>query len=56
VTLRWLVQRGIIPIPITSDTGHMKENLDVFDFELSAAEMDRIATLDIKTTRFPEWD
>lgn len=55
VTLRWLFQRGIVVIPRTSNTDHMKENLDIFDFELSKADMERITTLDLKISQFPEW-
>jgi 2,5-diketo-D-gluconate reductase B len=46
VTLRWLVQQGdVIVIPRTSRVERLRENLDIFDFELSADEMDRMATL-----------
>jgi 2,5-diketo-D-gluconate reductase A len=56
VTLRWLLQRGVIVIPRTSNTDYMKENLDVFDFKLSKADMKKITILDQKTSQFPEWD
>ena len=46
VALRYLIQRGIIAIPKTTHIDRMKENLDIFDFELSAAEMDSIRPLD----------
>lgn len=46
VVLRWLVQRRIVVIPKTVRAERMAENLDVFDFELSAEEMARIAELD----------
>jgi 2,5-diketo-D-gluconate reductase A len=46
VVLRWHVQLGIIPIPKTSKPQRLEENLDVFDFELSPEEMDRITGLD----------
>ncbi|MHB9055645.1 MAG: aldo/keto reductase [Paludibacteraceae bacterium] len=55
VTLRWLIQRGIVVIPRTSNPVHMKENLNVFDFELSKADMQKISALDKKTSQFPEW-
>ena len=44
--LRWDLQRGIVVIPGSSDPEHIKENLDLFGFELTAEEMDRIAALD----------
>ncbi|MGA1838613.1 aldo/keto reductase [Herbiconiux sp. 11R-BC] len=44
--LRWHLQIGNIVIPKSNDKGRMAENFDVFDFELSAAEIASIATLD----------
>jgi 2,5-diketo-D-gluconate reductase A len=44
--LRWHVQLGLIPIPKTSKPERLAENIDVFDFELSPKEMDRITGLD----------
>jgi 2,5-diketo-D-gluconate reductase A len=55
VCLRWLYQRGIVAIPRSSQKAHMIENLDIFDFELNASDMQTIATLDLNTTQFPEW-
>lgn len=46
VVLRWLVQRGIICIPKTWHEPHIKENISVFDFELSPEEMDAVTSLD----------
>ena len=46
VVLRWHVQLGLIPIPKTSKPERLAENIDVFDFELSPDEMDRLAMLD----------
>lgn len=46
VILRWFVQRNIIAIPKTVRVERMRENLDVFDFELSADDMAVIAGLD----------
>ena len=39
IVLRWLVQRGIVPIVKSSNPVRMKENLDIFDFEISQCEM-----------------
>lgn len=52
VILRWHLQRGIVVIPKSTHIERMKENLDVFDFELSAADMDAIAALDKNTSSF----
>lgn len=56
VTLRWLIQQGIVVIPRTSNPAYMKENLEVFDFKLTNADMQQITTLDKKTSQFPEWN
>ncbi len=52
VILRWLVQRGVIALAKSTHKERMLENIDVFDFELSADDMAAISTLDIKTTSF----
>jgi 2,5-diketo-D-gluconate reductase A len=46
VTLRWLVQQGIGVIPKSVREERMVENSSIWDFELSPADMDAIATLD----------
>lgn len=46
VILRWDLQRGIVVIPGSSNPEHIKENLDIFDFELTDEEMERISQLD----------
>ena len=46
VILRWDLQRGIVVIPGSSNPGHIRENLDLFGFELSDEEMEQIAALD----------
>lgn len=39
VSLRWEIQHGILPIPKSSHVERMKQNLSVFDFELTEEEM-----------------
>ncbi|MFW6326724.1 MAG: aldo/keto reductase [Bacteroidota bacterium] len=56
VSLRWHYQRGIVAIPRTSQKAHMKENLNIFDFQLNEADMNTITKLDLNTTQFPEWE
>ncbi|WP_406470406.1 aldo/keto reductase [Streptomyces sp. NBC_01615] len=46
VVLRWLVQREVVAIPKSVRADRMKENIDVFDFELTDDQMTSIATLD----------
>ena len=50
VALRYLHQRDIIVIPKTTHKERMKENIDIFDFELSSEEMAAISKLDRKET------
>lgn len=47
IVLRWHLQRGIITIPKTVHVDRMKENIDIFDFELSQKDMEMIEKLDI---------
>jgi 2,5-diketo-D-gluconate reductase B len=62
VCLRYLVQEGAVVIPRTSKVERLSENLDVFDFALSAAEMDEIRKLArpggrvVDWTGAPDWD
>ncbi len=46
VSLRWLLQRGAIVIPKSVHAGRIRENAELFDFELSDAEMAAIDALD----------
>ena len=46
VILRWVYQRGIVSIAKTTKPERMRENLAIFDFELSAADMAQIAKLE----------
>ncbi len=52
VTLRWLLQRGVVIIPKTTHVERMKENYDIFDFVLSDDDMALIATLDTGKSLF----
>lgn len=52
VVLRWLTQRGVVAIPKSVRKERMEENFNIFDFQLSAADMQAIATLDQKTSLF----
>lgn len=52
VVLRWLTQRGIVPIVKSANPQRMKENLSIFDFTLTEDEMRQIAALDTGHTCF----
>jgi diketogulonate reductase-like aldo/keto reductase len=64
ISLRFLVQRSIVVIPRTSRVERLKENLAIFDFELSETEMAEIARLahrggrivDYAYSGSPRWD
>ncbi len=46
VILRWDMQRGVVVVPGSSNPDHIKENISIFDFELSDEEMEQISALD----------
>lgn len=46
IILRWHLQLGHIALPKASSSGRIKENLDIFGFQLNAADMQRMAALD----------
>ncbi|MBL0946798.1 aldo/keto reductase [Brevundimonas sp.] len=55
VTLRWIVQQGVIAIPRTSKESRAAENLDIFDFSLTDEEMARIHGLAHPGGRLGDW-
>ena len=54
IVLRWQIQAGYIVIPGSSNPAHIAENANVFDFELTADEMQSMKKLD-KQARFENW-
>lgn len=46
VMLRWNVQRGVVVIPKSTHENRIKENLDIWDFELTAEDVEKISALD----------
>jgi diketogulonate reductase-like aldo/keto reductase len=62
VCLRWLVQQNVSAIPRTSKLERLSENIEVFDFELSEAEMAEISAMGSREGRLtdfgfsPKWD
>jgi len=52
IILRWLTQRGVVVIPKSVHKERIIENLNIFDFQISTEDMERIATLDTQTSSF----
>lgn len=45
ILVRWCLQQGIVPLPKASTKQHIEENIDVFDFELGAGDMELLNEL-----------
>jgi diketogulonate reductase-like aldo/keto reductase len=54
--LRWHLQRGRSVIPKSTKPARIAENVDVFDFELTAEQLDALDALDTGTRGGPEPD
>lgn len=52
VILRWLTQRGVVAIPKSVRKERMEENINIFDFQLTAEEIESIKSLDTKASSF----
>lgn len=52
VILRWLIQRNVVALAKSTHIERMRENFDIFDFELSKEDMDTIKTLDTGKSLF----
>ncbi len=46
IVLRWDLQMGVVTIPKSVTPSRIKENADIFDFEISKEDMDKIQQLD----------
>ncbi len=55
VSLRYLTQQGIVVIPRTNTVSRLKENIALFDFELSDAEMREVHALSGRNGRIVDW-
>ena len=54
VCIRWSLQRGYLPLPKSVTPSRIKENLEVFDFELSPEDVQILAEID--ACEGPGWD
>lgn len=52
VILRWLTQRNVVVLSKSTLIERMKENFDIFDFELSEDDMNEIKKLDMEKSLF----
>jgi diketogulonate reductase-like aldo/keto reductase len=55
IILRWHVQEGFIPLPKSTNPKHIKDNIDIFDFALTEAEMSQIRALDTNRSYFQDY-
>lgn len=55
VTLRWIIQQGVVAIPRTAKESRAAENFDIFDFELPTDEIARISALARPDGRLGDW-
>ena len=53
IILRWHYQNEVVPIVATTNHLHMRENVEIFDFELSGMEMEQIDSLDEEYVMLP---
>ncbi|WP_119388596.1 aldo/keto reductase [Taklimakanibacter lacteus] len=63
IALRWIVQQGVVALPMTTKTENAKSNMRIFDFELSPADMAKLTQASKQNRRLisptgwaPKWD
>lgn len=63
IALRWIVQQGVVALPMTTKKDNARSNLRIFDFELSAADMATLTSASQQNRRLisptgwaPKWD
>lgn len=54
VMLRWQLQRGIVSLSKSVNPERVRQNFDIFDFELAAEDIEKIASIDSNTTVFAD--
>jgi diketogulonate reductase-like aldo/keto reductase len=48
ISLRWILQKGAIPIPKASSEEHLRENMDIFNWKLSKKDEEKIDSIGIE--------
>ena len=56
MALRHHIQRGIVVIPKSLHKERMKQNIEIFDFELTDSEMEKLKALDENKSMWAEYD
>lgn len=56
IVLRWHIEMGFIVIPGSKNVDHIKDNIDIFDFNLSTEDMNEIAKLNNHQRRYTRTD
>lgn len=46
ILLKWILERGVAAIPKSTNAGRLRQNLEIFDFNLTKADMDALQALD----------
>jgi len=63
IALRWIIQQGVVAVPMTTRRENARSNMRVLDFELSPADMARLSEASRQNRRLvsplgwaPKWD
>lgn len=63
VALRWIIQQGVVAVPMTTKRENLKSNMRIFDFELAPADMAKLSEASRQNRRLisptgwaPKWD
>ncbi len=52
VLIRWSLQKGFVPLPKSVTESRIEENADVYDFELTGEEMERLETDEVSAASY----
>ena len=54
VMLRWQLQHGVVSLSKSASTDRVRQKFDIFDFELNAVDMEKIAAINTDTTVYAD--